>query len=80
MPTKYPRVNVVFDPPLHAVLRKLARREGTSLSTEVRRLVQEALELEEDLTLARWASAREKTFSRRSALTHDQVWGRTRNN
>lgn len=78
MPTRLPRVNVVLDPSMHAVLRKLARGEGVSLSAEARRLMQEAIELREDVALGAWAAAREKTFSRKSALSHDQVWGRSK--
>lgn len=74
MPTNHPRVNVVLDPPTHALLKKLARRQGASLSAEARRLLEEALELEEDRALAAWAAERERGFSRRTALTHDQVW------
>jgi hypothetical protein len=76
MPTRLPRVNVVLDEPLYGAIRKLAVCAGISLSSEVRRLVEEALELHEDVTLARWAAGREKTFSRKTALSHVRVWGR----
>ncbi len=78
MPTRLPRINVVFDPAAHRAVRQLARRDGASLSDEVRRLVDEAIELEEDLALARLAAGREKTFSRKTALRHDEVWGHLR--
>jgi hypothetical protein len=45
-----------------------------SLSTEARRLLHEALELREDISLSRWAAERGRTFSRKTALTHEQVW------
>ena len=75
MPTRLPRINVVFDPATHRAIRRRASRDGASLSDAVRRLVDEAIELEEDLALARLAGGREKTFSRRTALRHDEVWG-----
>ena len=74
MPTASPRVNVVLERPLYRTLRKLAAKDGVSLSTKVRDLVREALEEYEDACLVRLAAEREKTFDRSRALTHDQVW------
>lgn len=74
MPTTSPRVNVVLEKPLYARLRKLATKEGVSLSTKVRDLIREALEEYEDAYLVRVAEERMKTFDRSKALTHDQVW------
>lgn len=74
MPTTSPRVNVVLERPLYRTLRKLAAKDGVSLSTKVRDLVREALEEYEDACLVRLAEEREKTFDRSRALTHDQVW------
>ena len=66
MPAKNPRVNIVVEPPLYGVMQDLAEHQGLSLS---------ALELREDAGLARFAEEREKTFDRRKALTHKEVWG-----
>ena len=74
MPTTSPRVNVVLERPLYRALRKLALKDGVSLSTKLRDLVREALEEYEDACLVRLAEEREKTFDRSRALTHDQVW------
>jgi hypothetical protein len=74
MPTHLPRVNVVLDEPLYGAVRRLAVREGVSLSTQIRCLVEEALELHEDVAMTRWAVEREKTFARKTALSHDKVW------
>jgi len=74
MPTVSPRVNVVLEKPLYARLKKLARKDGVSLSTMVRDLVRDALEQYEDACLVRLAEKREKTFDRAKALSHDQVW------
>ena len=74
MPTLSPRVNVVLEKPLYARLKKLARKDGVSLSTMVRDLVRDALEQYEDACLVRLAEKREKTFDRPKALSHDQVW------
>lgn len=74
MPTKNPRINVVLEKPLYNTVETLAERDGVSLSLKVRDLVKEALEIEEDIGLARFAETREKTFSRKKSLKHDEVW------
>ncbi len=74
MPAKNPRVHVVLEAPLYQAVGRLAKKEGVSLSLKVRDLVREAVELYEDEYLAAVASAREKTFVRSKALSHDRVW------
>lgn len=74
MPSKNPRVNVVLEKPLFRNVELLAKRDGVSLSLKVRDLVKEALEIEEDVSLSLFAEKREKTFSRATALKHDEVW------
>ena len=74
MPAKNPRVNVVLERPLYDALGRLARREGSSLSTKARDLLRDALETHEDLALAKIAEERERTLVRSAALTHDEVW------
>ena len=74
MPVKNPRINVVLEKPLYNTIERLSRRDGVSLSLKVRDLVKEALEIEEDIALGRFAEARERTYVRSKALTHDEVW------
>ena len=74
MPTKNPRVNVVLEKPLYTNVERLAKRDGVSLSMKVRDLVSAALEIEEDIILAKFADVREKSFSRKKSLKHDEVW------
>ena len=74
MPTKQPRVNVVLERPLYEALSRLAHRDGVSLSLKARDLLREALEIEEDVVLARFAGEREHSFDRKKALTHPQAW------
>jgi metal-responsive CopG/Arc/MetJ family transcriptional regulator len=74
MPTKNPRINVVLEKPLYNNVERLAERDGVSLSLKVRDLVKEALEIEEDIGLARFAETREKTFNRGKSLKHHEVW------
>jgi hypothetical protein len=74
VPTKNPRVNVVLEQPLYDLVLSWARRDGISLSLKVRDVVKAAVEAEEDAVLAECAEKRERTFSRRKALTHAKVW------
>ena len=43
MPTKNPRVHVVLEAPLFKGLKRLAKKNGLSLSLEARELIREAL-------------------------------------
>jgi hypothetical protein len=74
MPTKKLRVNIFVEPPLYSVIHDLATREGISMSTLARDLIREALDLREDVALADFADARLKTFDRKAALSHEDVW------
>jgi hypothetical protein len=74
MPTKNPRINVVLEKPLYKSIEHLAKREGVSLSLKMRDLVKEALEIEEDVALARLAEEREKTLKKSKTLKHEKVW------
>jgi len=73
MPAKNPRVNVVLERPVYDALGRLARRDGTTLSTKARDLLREALETHEDVVLAKVAW--ERDFDASTGLTHEQVWG-----
>jgi hypothetical protein len=75
MPARNPRVNVVLEKPLYEAVDHLAKEEGVSLSTAVRDLVKEAIEIREDIDLGRIAETRERTLRRSRALTHKDVWG-----
>jgi metal-responsive CopG/Arc/MetJ family transcriptional regulator len=74
MPTKNPRINVVLDKPLYKNVQFLAKKDGVSMSTKIRDLIRDALEIQEDLRLARIAEKREESFNESLALTHEQVW------
>jgi len=74
MPAKNPRVNIVVEPPLYSALHDLAVSEGVSMSTIARDLIREALNLREDVALAAFADTRMKTFNRKVALSHEDVW------
>jgi len=74
MSTKNPRLNVVVEPPVYSSIRRLAEKDGVSLSLKARDLIKEALEIYEDKYWLKRLEKREKTFERRSAQTHNQVW------
>ncbi len=75
MPTKNPRLNVVLEPPLYSAVQHLAQKDHVSLSLKARDLIREALEYYEDAHWGRIAQARERTFSKKTALSHKKVWG-----
>ena len=74
MSTKNPRINVVLDRPIYNAIKKLAHDDGVSLSYKVRDLVSMSLEYFEDVILTGIAEERERTFNRKKALTHRQVF------
>ena len=74
MPTKNPRINVSVETSLYNVIQNLANDAKTSMSTIVRDLVRESLELREDVRLAEFAEEREKTLDNSKALEHEEVW------
>lgn len=73
MPTKNPRINVALEKPLYKIVEKLAARDHVSLSLKVKELIREALEFSEDVMLTKIAEHREKSFSRKKALTHKRI-------
>ncbi len=75
MPSKNPRINIVVEKPLYGIMRDLAETEGLSMSLLARDLIKEALELREDAALAGLAEERERSFDRKTALTHKELWG-----
>ena len=74
MPTKNPRINVVLDDNLYKNVQFLAETDGVSLSTKVRDLIREALQVQEDIYLASFAEQREKTWDKSTTLTHENIW------
>ncbi len=80
MSTTLPRVQVAFEPSTYAILERVSRTEGASLSHVVASLVQTSLELSEDLALAQVGEARLASFRRDDAVATDALlaWNRTR--
>ena len=80
MPTMLPRVNVPFERPTYELLEEISKAEKTSLSQVVSRLVKTALELAEDLALAKEAEKRLGSFWRDDALSSGDLlkWNKSR--
>lgn len=74
MPASNPRINVVLDASLYKNVQFLAEKDGVSLSTKVRDLLKEALEVQEDIYLATFAESRENTWDESRSLTHEDTW------
>ncbi|MDP2921399.1 MAG: antitoxin, RHH family protein [Candidatus Omnitrophota bacterium] len=55
-------------------LKRLAKKEGMSLSLKARDLIRESLAEYEDSYWSKKAEAREKTFHPHKAMTHKKVW------
>jgi hypothetical protein len=72
---KNPRMSLAVEKPIYNAIHDLADKEGVSMSTVVRDLLKEALEIREDVTLSKFAEDREKTLDISNTLTHEQVWG-----
>ncbi len=74
MPTKNPRINVVLEKPLYDSIKRLAKKDGVSLSLKARDLVKEALEIQEDIDLVSFANNRERSYRKSKAMKHNEVW------
>ena len=74
MPSKNPRINVVLDTFLYRDVQFLAEKDNVSLSTKVRDLLKEALEVQEDIALSAFTEDREKSWNDSTAITHDELW------
>lgn len=78
MSTVKPRINMTLEPEDHERLRELAERTGRSLSEQARTLLLEMMEILEDGALSSLAAERRGTYSRDKAMSHEDVWGKTK--
>ncbi len=70
--SKSPIVNVTFDPVISTLLSNLAVQENKSLSSLVRELTLEALEMREDLFLSKVAKKLDKENAK--TYSHEEAW------
>lgn len=72
MPTTNPRVNITFEPILQETIAALAKRQHMSVSSIAKELIIEALELREDVNLAKIAEKRETKKGK--IISHEDAW------
>ncbi len=73
MPTTKTRINVSVSDEVGFALKKLATRDQVPTATKAERLLEVALEIEEDEVWDKIALTREKTKNTKY-LSHNQVW------
>ncbi len=74
MPTQNPRINVVLELNLYQTLKRLAKKEGVSISLISRDLIKDALRIREDIYWQKVAKERESTFSKKDVKSHEDIW------
>lgn len=72
MPTKNPRVNVTFEENMMQTLSSLANNDKKSVSSVVRELAIEALELREDGYFSQLAESLDK--NNKEIYDHENAW------
>ena len=72
------RINLTIEQPIYLTLLKLSKQDGVSLSSKIKELLISAIEDIEDIGLIELADNREKTFSKRKALSHKQFWNKVK--
>ncbi len=72
MPTTKKRINITIDDELYRSLDKLSKKENGTLSSVSLRLIERAVELEEDLYFSRQADKRLSKNEKR--VVHSKVW------
>lgn len=72
MPTKNPRVNIVFDAPLLETLKAFASQQHQSVSSAAKELIAQALELHEDYCLSNLADKRMQKTEK--MVSHEDAW------
>ena len=73
MPTAKTRINVSVSDEMSLALKKMAIRDQVPTATKAERLLEIALEMEEDQIWDKIAATREKTKST-EYLSHNQAW------
>lgn len=72
MPTAKKRINMTVEDEVFASLKKIAKKEKTSVASVSHILLEKALELQEDFYFSKVGEDRiSKKFKR---LTHEDVW------
>jgi hypothetical protein len=72
MPTTKKRINITIDDATYAAIERLAEESEESISRTSLRLIEEALEYQEDRYFSKVADARLR--KRQSRVSHDEAW------
>jgi hypothetical protein len=72
MPTQKKRINITIDDATYAAIERLADECEESISRTSLRLIEEALEFQEDRHFSKVADARLRKKQRR--VSHDEAW------
>ena len=72
MPTTLPRINLTVPKELNKILFQLAKRDKISVSRKVMKLIESAIEAEEDLIFEKLAEERLKKGGR--LVSHKKAW------
>lgn len=73
MPTTKKRINISVDDAMYKALERLSERRGESVAGTGLKLIEQALEFQEDLHFSRVADERLKQNQKR--ISHDKAWG-----
>lgn len=74
MPAQNPRISAVIDEEVAAWLRRRSKEEGRSVSTVVRKILEERYVEEEERFWAAEGERRLASFDRDTAADHDEAW------
>jgi hypothetical protein len=72
MPTKHPRINIVFNQELLSALKLFAIKKHQSISNAAQDLIAQALELQEDYALSKLAEKR--LANSKGWVKHEDAW------
>ncbi|MEX2411883.1 MAG: hypothetical protein WD607_11055 [Candidatus Paceibacterota bacterium] len=72
MPTKKPRLNISMSKGMKEAISKLAKRDGVPQATKASRLIELALEIEEDRIWEEIASKRDNKKDK--FISHEDAW------
>jgi len=72
MPTQKKRINITIDDATYAAIERVAEERDESISRTSLRLIEEALEYQEDRYFSKVADSRLRKKQRR--VSHDEAW------
>jgi predicted DNA-binding protein len=72
MPTTNPRINITLEQQIADIINELAIQESRAISSMAKELILEALEMREDISLAKIAKIRDT--SGKKTINHKDAW------